>query len=134
MRGGKCAICSGKFEPRYTQMDHKVPYEVAGDSPLGWDAEDYALLCGSCNRAKSWSCEHCPNWLDEKRPSICLTCYWANPENHSHIALRKIRRADIQWDEDETAIYERLRQLAREGDSSIPEYIKVIISKHVGEI
>ena len=64
--GGKCAICSGKFESRYLQIDHKVPYEVAGDEQESeWNVEDYMLLCGSCNRAKSWSCEHCENWLND---------------------------------------------------------------------
>src|SRR3990172_7123007 len=53
--GGKCAICSGRFEPRYLQIDHRVPYEVAGDAPNPeWDPVDYMLICGSCNRAKSW--------------------------------------------------------------------------------
>ncbi len=30
-QNGKCAICSGRFEERYLQVDHRVPYEVAGD-------------------------------------------------------------------------------------------------------
>jgi len=73
--GARCSICGGKFEARYLQIDHRVPYEVAGDQGLGErNVEDYQLLCGECNRAKSWSCEHCPNWLQEKQPQICLTC------------------------------------------------------------
>ena len=31
-------------------------------------SSEYMLLCGSCNRAKSWSCEHCANWLEEESP------------------------------------------------------------------
>jgi hypothetical protein len=60
--GSRCHICSTEFEERYLQIDHRVPYEVAGD--VAFDENDiasYMLLDGSCNRAKSWSCEHCRN-------------------------------------------------------------------------
>ena len=58
--GSRCHICFQEYEERYLQIDHRVPYEVAGD--VAFDQRDtgsYMLLCGSCNRAKSWSCEHC---------------------------------------------------------------------------
>lgn len=52
---GKCAVCNGSFELRYLQIDHKVPYEVAGDEiSTKRDLSEFMLLCGSCNRAKSW--------------------------------------------------------------------------------
>ena len=60
--GGKCAVCQSSFEARYLQVDHRVPYEVAGDVSDDWVVDEYMLVCGSCNRAKSWSCEHCINW------------------------------------------------------------------------
>ena len=28
---GKCSICNGKFALRELQIDHRIPYEVAGD-------------------------------------------------------------------------------------------------------
>ena len=31
LNNGRCFVCNGKFEERYLQVDHKVPYEVAGD-------------------------------------------------------------------------------------------------------
>jgi hypothetical protein len=95
--GGKCSICNGSFEQRYLQVDHRVPYEVAGDAQDNLDPKDFMLVCGSCNRAKSWSCEHCTNWQNEKYSQFCLKCYWANPENYVHVALREIRRTDILW-------------------------------------
>jgi hypothetical protein len=131
---GKCAICSGKFASRYLQVDHRIPYEVAGDLPESeWRTEGYMLLCGSCNRAKSWSCEHCANWLDDQLPQVCLTCYWANPENYVHIALREVRRADVLWSEDEVQAYERLKRLAQASSFPVPECIKEIISKYLDE-
>jgi len=129
---GRCAICAGKFEERYLQVDHRIPYEVAGDeSPLERDAQDYMLLCASCNRAKSWSCEHCPNWV-AKSPNVCTRCYWAFPQGHSHIALREVRRTDILWDEDEIQVYEQLKRAAQESEFPIPEYVKKVIKNHLG--
>ncbi len=132
--GGKCAICRGDFGSRYLQIDHRVPYEVIGDATeANLKFEDYMLLCGSCNRAKSWSCEHCANWQDDKLSKVCLTCYWANPEDYLHIALREVRRADILWNEDEVEAYERLKQSALQNQSAIPQHVKKIIDNYLGK-
>ena len=32
-----------------------------------------------------------------KDKSHCMNCYWAYPENYTHIALRDIRRLDLLW-------------------------------------
>ena len=128
---GRCAICSGSFEPRYLQIDHRIPYGVAGEKKgAERDLKDYMLVCGSCNRAKSWSCEHCPNWLT-KLTEICSKCYWASPGNYTHIALREIRRVDILWDEDEVQIYEQLKSEAQKNEHTIPDYVKEIITEHL---
>jgi len=129
---GKCGICSGNFESRYLQIDHRVPYEISGEEKgTKRDARDYMLVCGSCNRAKSWSCEHCPNLLTEKAQRVCLRCYWGSPENYAHIALREVRRVDILWDENEIQTYEKLREIARKNRYTIPDYVKKIIAKHL---
>ncbi len=133
LSNGRCAICLGSFQSRYLQIDHRVPYEVAGDDNDEWNADDYMLLCGSCNRAKSWSCEHCKNWQNQKSQSVCLTCYWANPENYVHIALREIRRIDVVWDDDEIQDYERLKKEAQNNASPMPDYVKKIINKYLKE-
>lgn len=132
-QGGKCAICSGKFEVRYLQVDHRTPYEVAGDAQGALKLENFMLLCGSCNRAKSWSCEHCENWQNAKSPVICITCYWANPEGYGHIALREIRRADIIWDKDEVGVYEKLKERAEQNKSPIPDFVKKVVKNFVEE-
>ncbi|MBS3908427.1 MAG: HNH endonuclease [Actinobacteria bacterium] len=131
----KCYVCSGHFKSRYLQVDHRVPYEVAGEKSV-FDRElaDYMLLCGSCNRAKSWSCEHCPNWMGEKLSEICLKCYWGKPEDYQHIALRSIRRADIIWEEDEVDDYERLKYQSQNTGAPLPEYVKEIVAKYIDQI
>lgn len=127
---GKCAICSARFESRYLQIDHRIPYEISGEKKdIERDLEDHMLVCGSCNRAKSWSCEHCPNWSGEKSSEICIKCYWARPEDYTHIALREIRRVDVLWDKNEIETYERLKAKAQKSELTIPEYVKKIIAR-----
>jgi len=127
---GKCYICSTTYESRYLQVDHRIPYEISGD-PISIEQEltEFMLLCGSCNRAKSWSCEHCPNWLNKKSSKICQSCYWANPNNYSHITLKEIRRLDIQWEGDEVKIYEKMKTCADKYNLDLPIYVKNVIAK-----
>lgn len=130
--GGRCQICNGKFEERYLQIDHRVPYEVGGElndhSP-----EHFMMLCGSCNRAKSWSCEHCENWLGLKKPELCMTCYWGSPENYNHIALEQVRRLDLQWNGDEVQYYDALKIIADQHGIEVPEFIKQIVASRTTE-
>ena len=130
----RCNICLDHVEPRYLQIDHRSPYEISGDTT---DAEriseDYMLLCGSCNRAKSWSCEHCANWLEIKSPELCQSCYWAYPEDYKHIALRAIRRLEIVWSEHEVEIFDKLKHRAETMDEEVPDYVKAIIQRHLTE-
>ena len=132
--GAKCFICLEEYEGRYLQVDHRTPYEISGDfDGAERSPEDYMLLCGSCNRAKSWSCEHCANWLEEKSPEICSSCYWAHPESYKHIALRPIRRLDLVWTGHEVEVYERLRQRVEMMHDSLPDYVKSVIQRHLEE-
>ena len=129
--GNRCHVCFHEHEDRYLQIDHRIPYEVAGD--VAFDKRDtasYMLLCGSCNRAKSWSCEHCRNWTDLKSPETCSTCYWASPESYSHIAMQDARRLEITWAGKETTDYENVRVLAQAAKEPMPEYVKKILRRH----
>jgi hypothetical protein len=127
--GCKCFIYLENVSERELQIDHRVPFEVDGEPEL--EAESFMLLCGSANRAKSWSCEHCENWNRLKDKTICLSCYWAYPENYTHIAMQQVRRIDLMWEGDETEIYERLRQQAISLEKEIPALIKEIIEREM---
>jgi hypothetical protein len=131
--GAKCALCSTPYEPRYLQIDHRVPYQIAGDAAEGErDLNEYMLLCGSCQRSKSWSCEHCDNWREGRQPEICKTCYWAVPENYTHIALKDLRRLEIVWlGADEVADHTRLKSLAAKNAVALPLYAKAALAEHV---
>ena len=133
--GSKCAICSGVYEERYLQVDHRIPYEVGGDSSFeDRDPTDYMLLDGSCNRAKSWSCEHCDNWINLKDPDVCSSCYWASPHEYEHVAMKQSRRVDVVWNEDETKNYDKLKQQADARKQMMPEFVKEILRKHGEEL
>jgi hypothetical protein len=125
--GCRCFIYLEEMEYRDLQIDHRVPYEVAGE-PDELRAEDFMLLCASANRAKSWSCEHCENWENTKDKKICLSCYWAFPESYRHVATRQIRRLDLIWQEEGVSDYERLQKNARSAGKSIPDFVKEILT------
>jgi hypothetical protein len=125
---GKCTICNTTYEERYLQVDHRVPYEVGGDDPGGvLDTSKFMLLCGSCNRAKSWSCEHCHNWQAYKNAGVCATCYWAYPESYGHIATVMERRLEVTWLADEVISYEWLILVAKEQGLTPQEIIKLLL-------
>lgn len=128
----KCGICLTIFPANELQVDHRVPYEIKGEleDPIN-NIESYMLLCGSCNRAKSWSCEHCPNWLEQKDSSLCQSCYWAAPESYKHIASRRLRRIDLVWTDEEIATYEKLEMLAKSMQKSVPDYVKIILKRMI---
>lgn len=134
INGCKCAICNTNYEVRYLQIDHRVPYEIAGDQTTNVDADDFMLVCGSCNRAKSWSCEHCVNWQETHDEALCRNCYWASPTNYLHVSLRLIRRLDVTWTESEVAQYERLKELASQSGSELPEFVKAALRKSLEDL
>jgi hypothetical protein len=130
--GSRCAIYLEPFNERELQIDHRIPFEVAGDSAqTESNTCDFMLLCASANRAKSWSCEHCVNWLEQKDAAICRSCYWAYPENYSHIAMRPARRLDIMWLGAEVAVYDRLKKKTEELQQDMPAYVKKVIERNL---
>jgi len=132
--GCRCSICLTKYEERYLQVDHRVPYEVSGDAGATTRrVAGYLLLCGSCNRAKSWSCEHCVNWTERKSKAVCRNCYWANPESYKHVALRMERRLDVAWTAKEVREYDRLKALASVRQEPLPAYVKGLLRRCLGK-
>lgn len=129
--GARCNIYQEEFAERDLQIDHRIPYEIAGDKgPNSDQIDEYMLLCGSANRAKSWSCENCKNWV-QRDLEICSNCYWAYPEQYKHIAMRDIRRLDIVWVEEEAAEYDQLLRESKRAKETPPEYVKAILRSHL---
>lgn len=129
----RSTLTGEELDPRYLQIDHRIPYEIAGNEANITDIEEFMLLDASSQRAKSWSCEHCQNFLEFRDPSICKTCFWAYPEKYEHIAMINERRIYLVWQGDETKSYELLEKVADRYKMSIMEYIKFIISKFLSD-
>jgi hypothetical protein len=128
--GARCNIYLESFPVRELQIDHRIPFEIAGDnSDFPENIDEFMLLCASANRAKSWSCENCPNWKN-KEIFICKTCYWAYPESYKHIAMRDIRRLDLLWSGEEIADYDILLKEAEKVREEAQKYVKNLLRNH----
>lgn len=126
--GSADTITGEALEERYLQIDHRVPYEVAGDDAGNdLDVEDFMLLDASSQRAKSWSCEHCRNWTTILDPLICGDCFWAFPEDHRHVAMEQKRRADVTWQGGETTEFDALKIAAAAAGETPSEFIKRLV-------
>jgi hypothetical protein len=123
--GGKCNLDSATHN---LQIDHRIPYEVAGET-LADEKEPFQVLCGSCNRQKSWECEHCQNWKLDKDVEVCRTCYWASSEKYTHVAMRQERRIDLVWTGDEIREFETLSARAKRNNRSVASEAKVALGK-----
>lgn len=126
----RCAICLAKYEPRALQVDHRVPYAVAGDPDQLKQAE-FMPVCGSCNRAKSFTCESCPNLLGKRLESACQTCYWAYPLQYEHIAMQQIRRVDVVWTGQEVDDHAKLAELATYAEQNLPDFVKDALRRRI---
>jgi hypothetical protein len=130
--GARCEIYNEAFNEQNLQIDHRIPFEISGDSPeVRKRLDQYMLLSPSANRAKSWSCEHCGNWVGAKNPKICRSCYWAYPDNYRHIAMQPIRRLDLMWKGWEVKVYDRLKRKTRQLQEEMPSYVKKLIEKNL---
>ncbi|MFG2501450.1 hypothetical protein ACGFSB_24965 [Streptomyces sp. NPDC048441] len=119
----RCGICHGQFEARELQADHRVPFIVAGDKS-DLKIKDFMPLCASDNRSKSWSCENCQN-LASRDESVCESCFWAHPENYTHVATKQERRVNLTFQGDEIATsYEAIKEAAHSEGLSIEEWLK----------
>lgn len=129
--GDQCALCKRQFPGSVLQIDHKVPYEVTGDKQGILDAKDFMLVCASCNRAKSWTCEHCSNWQITKTIEICQSCMFGSPDNYVHIAMRQERSLTVSWYDEDVQVYDNLKDEALTADKSIEGYVKDILKVYI---
>lgn len=121
--GDRDTITGAEHDPRALQIDHRVPFRISGDAGLG-DVSAFMLLDGKSQRAKSWSCEHCTNYLHLHDPGVCRGCYWAYPESYTHVAMVEQRRAELVWTGDEVKGHDDLADLARRQDLSVSDLLK----------
>jgi hypothetical protein len=125
--GSRCFIYLEEMPLDELQIDHRIPYEIAGDASTTEPAA-FMLLSPAANRAKSWACEHCPNWT-ARDADVCRSCYWAFPASYEHVATLPVRRLDLLWKGEDVADYDRVKQRAEAAGSSAPAYIKALVAE-----
>lgn len=130
-QGNRCAICNEVYDDKYLQIDHRVPYQYSGDSPT-LDVKDYMLLCAECNRKKDRAtevgCQH--TCFKTNDISIIRSCFWASPEDYTHICLKPIRHTELTWyGEDDLNTYTLVQEEANRKNISIQDYIKNTIKE-----
>ncbi|MGV0950351.1 MAG: helix-turn-helix domain-containing protein [Azonexus sp.] len=131
--GARSMLTNEQLEPRYLQIDHRVPYEIAGNDAIE-SIENYMLLDASAQRAKSWSCEHCECFLRLKDVLICNGCFWAFPENYSHVALRQERRLYLAWSGPDVATFDAMMRVAEKREMSAQDIVKMAIEELLGRL
>ena len=125
-QGGKCAICNEEYDPIYLQIDHRVPYEFMADEDV-LQVKNFMLLCATCNRKKDRATitECSKTCFLTKDLEVIKSCYWASPENYTHICMKPVRQSDITWSgSGEVELYEKLKKDAQDNDLSLNDYIK----------
>ena len=100
--GNRCFIWQEELPACDLQVDHRISFEIAGEPEDSANPAHWMLLCASANRQKSWACEHCENWK-AKKPEQCARCFWAYPENYTHIAGRRGIVVPINLDSEDAA-------------------------------
>ena len=122
------AFTNEKLDSRYLQIDHRIPYEINGETSE-LDLHSYMLLDSSSQRSKSWSCENCINFIQLHDPNTCKSCFWATPENYNHIAIKQTRRVEIIWSGLEVSEFETLDFASKQDGVTIQELIKNRLKK-----
>ena len=125
-------ITGQKVPARNLQVDHRVPYEIAGDSSEPFDWADFMLLDASMQRTKAFTCSECPNMNEGRDVSVCSRCYWAYPEDYDHVATRAIRRIDVEWRGDEVSDHDAIRAMSEGKGVSVSSFVKSTLRRLLG--
>lgn len=128
---GRCAICDEKYDSIFLQIDHRVPYEYMGDGHEQFDPSDFMLLCATCNRKKDRATELCARTcFKTKNLKIIRSCFWASPENYTHICMEPIRRTELVWKgTGDVADYNKLAKRAKLQKRDLNGHIKDILKR-----
>ena len=127
--GSTCKISLQDLAEEDLQVDHRVPFFISGDLKGKRNPDDFMLLSRSMQRAKSWDCEKCKNLLDNFDIEICKTCYWAYPENYSHVAMKDMRIIYVAWEDNEVTEYDRMESACKESGKTVQDYLKSIVTE-----
>ena len=55
---------------------------------------------------------------------VCVTCFWAFPEDYRHIATEEIRRTDVTWQGDDVEVHDGIKAIAVQKGLSLAEFLR----------
>jgi hypothetical protein len=125
--GPVCWIYQEPYPERQLQVDHRIPYEILGEQDEA-DINSFMLLSPSGNRDKSWTCEHCPNWI-KKDVSICKTCFYAYPESYTHIAEEEEKRIHLSFKGTDIELYDQVKEFSNAEKISLQKAFKIFCKR-----
>jgi hypothetical protein len=89
--GFVCNLCGATFEKKRLAVDHRIPHQIVGDRIVVEHGDAaFQVACYYCNNRKQQACRACP--AQESDGQECPTCYWASPEDYTHVARVPERR------------------------------------------
>lgn len=129
--GSRCNLCNAPYDTSALQLDHRVPYIVAGEVELP-NVTDFQLLCGSHQRKKSWACEHCLNRV-QRDVAVCESCFWAYPDaEYTHVATIATRRFEVNFaGPSDAAVHDAFLKICRRQKKRPEELLREMIARFV---
>lgn len=122
--GSVCNLSDRQLIEYELEVDHRIPFLLLGEPENRKCPSNYMLLSKSMQRKKSMACENCPNIHKYRKIENCLSCYWASPEQYTHIAMVEERCVALSWDETDVNLFEQIANKAKEQGISVQAYIK----------
>lgn len=124
----RCAICNEEYDEKYLQIDHRIPYQFSGDK-IKLDEKDFMLLCAECNRKKDRATETGCSKTCFKTNDIKIigSCFWASPENYTHICMEPIRRMELSWTGENVKDFDALVKISHKQKTTPQEIIKQLL-------
>ena len=116
----KCQLCGAEHD---LQVDHRVPYQVAGEA-LKDSKEPYMVLCGSCNRKKSWPASTARTLWNQAGREVPIVLLGESREPHACRDIAYTSRGHLIWQGEETRSFDDFRSKCKNEGKSIEAGIK----------
>lgn len=124
--GCKDSLTEIEFPETSLQIDHRIPFRVSGDDPANLMVERFMLLSASSQRAKAMACKRCRN-MENAIQETCKTCYWASPEDYTHVEGTEAKVTTVIWHGDDKDLFSLLKQQATLNNKDLAEEIKATL-------
>lgn len=122
--GMRCQLSEATLENTDLEVDHRIPFALAGEPVHPKCPTNYMLLSRSMQMKKSKECAGCPNLKKLKSVDNCKECYWASPEHYTHTAMRQEQVTNINWTDEDAISLAKIRELAISHGISVESLIK----------